>query len=71
MNRAPHHVARMGVGMPRVDRPSNRIEADDDARILMSTSRFRAHDADNARGCLGASARYASALDVEESERES
>jgi len=39
---------------------SSRRDADEGVPSLLSTSRFRTHDADSTRGCLGTPMRYGS-----------
>jgi len=58
MNKVPRRVSKVALKSVSEDRRSSRADTEEGVRNLLSTSRFRAHDADSTRGCLGAPMRY-------------
>jgi hypothetical protein len=58
MHRAPRRVPKIAVRPADEHRRSSGTNTEENIRNLLSTSRFRAHDADSATGCLGAPMRY-------------
>ena len=58
MSKAAHRVSKIAVRPADESRRASRHDIEDNARVLLSTSRFRAHDADSTSGCLGAPMRY-------------
>jgi hypothetical protein len=58
MNRASRRVPKIDVRPADENRRSSRTDTEQEVRILVSTSRFRAHDAESTPGCLGASTRH-------------
>jgi hypothetical protein len=58
MNKAPRRVTKIAVRPADQNRRASRTDIEENARILLSTSRFRTHEADSTRGCLGAPMRY-------------
>jgi len=70
MHRAPHRDRKIAVRLADESPRSSRTGTEEHDRNLLSTSRFRAHDADATRGCLGAPMRYgASSLEDSDGER--
>jgi hypothetical protein len=57
MNRAQRRAPKIAVQSADENRRSSRTDTADDVRILLSTTRFRAHDAESTPGFLGASTR--------------
>ena len=58
MSKAAHRPTKIAVRPADDSRRASRHDIEDDARVLLSTSRFRAHDTDSTSGCLGAPMRY-------------
>ena len=73
MNRSSRRPPKIALRPGDENRRSSRIDTGDDIRILLSTTRFRAHDSDSTPGCLGASTRHGGSGfgNVDESGRDS